>query len=456
MTGARALLDELRPHIHDERVLAAIAAVPRTAFVPAEPEGEAWANQALAIGCGQTISQPLVVARMAELLDVRPGDRVLDVGTGSGYHAAILAALGGHVWSVERHAELSAAAARALAAAGVRGVELVVGDGSDGLPAHGPVRRDQRRGGDARGRPARPSRRSSPRAAGWSPPSWAAAAGSGCALRARARAASCGRRSRRSASSRSCGTEPAQPGSACASETTSAKRSPCSSTRAQDLGGGEDQRLGVAARAPWRAPRPRSPASRPWAAPARAASRRDTVVLAASFWLQSTSTLPGAGAWSSARRPAPAPRARAARPRRCANAFVSVVASRGRRAGRRPAAPSSPRSWGSSAGPARRTSPPAAAATRQHSTTVAGSPGSRSKASVVGVLEVLDPRERRVQLEVGEVGQPHERRARPRPRRTRSPSSPSGCARSRTHGGPVRGRVLLVEELARRRRRGSA
>jgi protein-L-isoaspartate(D-aspartate) O-methyltransferase len=138
VTDARALLDELRPQIRDERVLAAIAAVPRTAFVPPGRQAEAWANQALEIGCGQTISQPLVVARMAELLDVRPGDRVLDVGTGSGYHAAILAVLGGRVWSVERHAELSAAAARALAAAGVRGVELVVADGSDGLPAHGP------------------------------------------------------------------------------------------------------------------------------------------------------------------------------------------------------------------------------------------------------------------------------------------------------------------------------
>jgi protein-L-isoaspartate(D-aspartate) O-methyltransferase len=138
VTDARALLDELRPQIRDDRVLAAIAAVPRTAFVPPGREAEAWANQALEIGCGQTISQPLVVARMAELLDVRPGDRVLDVGTGSGYHAAILAVLGGRVWSVERHAELSAAAARALAAAGMRGVELVVADGSDGLPAHGP------------------------------------------------------------------------------------------------------------------------------------------------------------------------------------------------------------------------------------------------------------------------------------------------------------------------------
>jgi protein-L-isoaspartate(D-aspartate) O-methyltransferase len=138
VTDARALLEVLRQEIRDERVLAALAAVPREAFVPPGREAEAWANQPLEIGCGQTISQPLVVARMAELLDVRPGDRVLDVGTGSGYHAAILATLGGRVVSVERHAELSAAAAAALTAAGVRGVELVVGDGSDGLPAHGP------------------------------------------------------------------------------------------------------------------------------------------------------------------------------------------------------------------------------------------------------------------------------------------------------------------------------
>ena len=81
---------------------------------------EAWDNVPLPIGAGQTISQPLVVARMCELLELRGDERILDVGTGSGYHAAILARLGAHVWSVERHPALSAQALRNLAAAGVR------------------------------------------------------------------------------------------------------------------------------------------------------------------------------------------------------------------------------------------------------------------------------------------------------------------------------------------------
>ncbi len=132
------LIAALRPDIADERVLAAIAAVPRDAFVPRVRRAAAWENRALPIACGQTISQPLVVARMAELLDVHPGDRVLDVGTGSGYHAAVLAALGGRVWSIERHARLSRGAGRALARAGVTGVTLVVGDGTQGLPAQAP------------------------------------------------------------------------------------------------------------------------------------------------------------------------------------------------------------------------------------------------------------------------------------------------------------------------------
>jgi protein-L-isoaspartate(D-aspartate) O-methyltransferase len=92
----------------------------------------------LPIGCGQTISQPLVVARMCEVLGLRGDERVLDVGTGSGYHAAVLAQLAAHVWSVERHPELSALAARNLAAAGVRNVTLAVGDGTLGLPSHAP------------------------------------------------------------------------------------------------------------------------------------------------------------------------------------------------------------------------------------------------------------------------------------------------------------------------------
>ena len=135
-----ALLNELRAAgVKDERVLAAVRAVPREAFVARDLRGAAWLNRPLSIGGGQTISQPLVVARMCALLDVHPGDRVLDVGTGSGYHAALLAELGGLVWSVERDAELSAAAAGHLAAAGLaERVRLYVGDGSRGLPEEAP------------------------------------------------------------------------------------------------------------------------------------------------------------------------------------------------------------------------------------------------------------------------------------------------------------------------------
>ena len=132
------LLDTLRRQVRDARVLDAIAAVPRDRFVPPEREGEAWSNEALPIANGQTISQPLVVAHMCRLLDVRPGHRVLDVGTGSGYHAAVLVALGARVWSVERDPVLSETAAGNLRAAGVEGVTLLVGDGSRGYPAGAP------------------------------------------------------------------------------------------------------------------------------------------------------------------------------------------------------------------------------------------------------------------------------------------------------------------------------
>ncbi|MDQ3741036.1 MAG: protein-L-isoaspartate(D-aspartate) O-methyltransferase [Actinomycetota bacterium] len=132
------LIAELRRHVGDERVLRAIAAVPRELFVPEGRRRSAWANEALPIDAGQTISQPLVVAHMCELLDVRDGDRVLDVGTGSGYHAAILAELGGRVWSIERDPELTARAAQNLAAAGFRGIHLLVGDGTRGHPAEAP------------------------------------------------------------------------------------------------------------------------------------------------------------------------------------------------------------------------------------------------------------------------------------------------------------------------------
>jgi protein-L-isoaspartate(D-aspartate) O-methyltransferase len=133
-----ALLAELRRAISDERVLAAIAEVPRECFVPAPLRRRAYENLALPIGEGQTISQPLVVARMLELLGLQGTERVLDIGTGSGYHAALLARLGGLVVSVERHAGLSQGARRALGAAGVEGVSLFIADGSAGLPEHAP------------------------------------------------------------------------------------------------------------------------------------------------------------------------------------------------------------------------------------------------------------------------------------------------------------------------------
>jgi protein-L-isoaspartate(D-aspartate) O-methyltransferase len=135
---AARLIAALRRAVDDERVLEAIAAVPRELFVPDRLRGRAYANTALPIACGQTISQPLVVARMCEVLELSRTDRVLEVGTGSGYHAAVLAKLCAHVWSVEQHAELSAAAAQSLRAAGVANVTLIVGDGSCGYEPGAP------------------------------------------------------------------------------------------------------------------------------------------------------------------------------------------------------------------------------------------------------------------------------------------------------------------------------
>jgi protein-L-isoaspartate(D-aspartate) O-methyltransferase len=132
------LVNTLRRHVRDQRVLDAIAAVPRERFVTPERLGQAWDNEALPIGGGQTISQPLVVAHMCELLAVRPGDKVLDVGTGSGYHAAVLAALGARVWSIERDGDLTEQARLNLTRAEINGVTLVVGDGSRGLPDQAP------------------------------------------------------------------------------------------------------------------------------------------------------------------------------------------------------------------------------------------------------------------------------------------------------------------------------
>jgi protein-L-isoaspartate(D-aspartate) O-methyltransferase len=132
------LAARLAAHVGDARVLAAVRDVPRDRFVPPELRDEAWENVPLPIGEGQTISQPLVVARMCELLALSGDERVLDVGTGSGYHAALLARLVPHVWSIEVHASLSAQAHENLAAAGVDNVTLVVGDGAAGLEEAAP------------------------------------------------------------------------------------------------------------------------------------------------------------------------------------------------------------------------------------------------------------------------------------------------------------------------------
>jgi protein-L-isoaspartate(D-aspartate) O-methyltransferase len=135
---ANQLADQLRPAIADERVLAAIASIPRERFVPADQQERAYANVALPIGSGQTISQPLVVARMLELLELRPEDRVLDIGTGSGYHAALLCLLVGHVWTIERYRRLSARAEQTARDIGLDNITFVVGDGWHGLPDEAP------------------------------------------------------------------------------------------------------------------------------------------------------------------------------------------------------------------------------------------------------------------------------------------------------------------------------
>jgi protein-L-isoaspartate(D-aspartate) O-methyltransferase len=138
MNAAETLAQRLRGAISDERVLAAIAQLPRERFVADEQRDRAYENVALPIACGQTISQPLVVARMLETLSPRAGDRVLDVGTGSGYHAALLASLCAHVWTIERHSELSELAEIAISSLGIENVTFVVGDGSEGLPDEAP------------------------------------------------------------------------------------------------------------------------------------------------------------------------------------------------------------------------------------------------------------------------------------------------------------------------------
>jgi protein-L-isoaspartate(D-aspartate) O-methyltransferase len=120
------------------RVLAAMEKVPREEFVPDEWRDAAYDDRALSIDCGQTISQPYVVAAIAQALHLTGAEHVLDVGTGSGYQAAVLAELSASVVSIERHAELSRQAAGRLARLGYENVKCVVGDGTLGYAALAP------------------------------------------------------------------------------------------------------------------------------------------------------------------------------------------------------------------------------------------------------------------------------------------------------------------------------
>jgi protein-L-isoaspartate(D-aspartate) O-methyltransferase len=122
----------------DSRVLAVMEKVPRHLFVPASQRSASYDDGPLPIGLGQTISQPYMVARMTELLRIAPTDRVLEIGTGSGYQTAVLAELAGEVWSIERHSELARRAEVLLRQLGYDNVRVITGDGSLGYPDAAP------------------------------------------------------------------------------------------------------------------------------------------------------------------------------------------------------------------------------------------------------------------------------------------------------------------------------
>ena len=127
-----------RPPVTDRRVIEAMAAVPRHVFVPADMRRRAYADSALPIGNGQTISQPYIVALMTEHLRLTPASKVLEVGTGSGYQAAVLAHLTPNVYTIEIVEELAKAAARDLADEGYASIRARAGDGYKGWPEHAP------------------------------------------------------------------------------------------------------------------------------------------------------------------------------------------------------------------------------------------------------------------------------------------------------------------------------
>jgi protein-L-isoaspartate(D-aspartate) O-methyltransferase len=127
-----------RRGVHDERVLKAMLNVPRHEFVPREFMEHAYQDRALPIGATETISQPYMVAAMTAACDVEAGDRVLEIGTGSGYQAAILAYLGARVYSIEKNAALAARARATFPRLGYSEVEVICGDGTEGYAAAAP------------------------------------------------------------------------------------------------------------------------------------------------------------------------------------------------------------------------------------------------------------------------------------------------------------------------------
>lgn len=135
----RMVEDHLRRRdIRDPRVLEAMSTVPRHCFVPEEHRHLAYVDGPLPIGCGQTISQPYIVALMTQMLALKGSENVLEVGTGSGYQAAILGRLARQVYTIERHASLARQAESTLHSLGYQNVHVVVGDGSEGLPEKAP------------------------------------------------------------------------------------------------------------------------------------------------------------------------------------------------------------------------------------------------------------------------------------------------------------------------------
>lgn len=127
--------------IRDAHVLRALATVPRELFVDDNLQAMAYSNQALPLRLGQTISQPLIVAMMTQALQLDSTQRVLEIGTGSGYQAAVLSLLTSHVYSIERYSQLSAQASNHLSQLGVTNVSLLIGDGSLGWPDNAPYDR---------------------------------------------------------------------------------------------------------------------------------------------------------------------------------------------------------------------------------------------------------------------------------------------------------------------------